>query len=96
MDVDWRVDDNGRGPKIREHIVLGAERASGPPGDRRDVDLRRPGEGVVQRRGRSAPAGRQLDDPGEAPAGDALYVDNRGSPWSLAHTSCGSCSAASG
>jgi hypothetical protein len=23
VDVDWRVDDNGRGPKIREHIVLG-------------------------------------------------------------------------
>ena len=23
VDVDWRVDNNGRGPKIREHIVLG-------------------------------------------------------------------------
>src|ERR1700748_1151293 len=23
IDVDWRVDDNGRGPKIKEHIVLG-------------------------------------------------------------------------
>ena len=23
VDVDWRVDDSGRGPKIREHVVLG-------------------------------------------------------------------------
>jgi hypothetical protein len=25
LDVDWQVDNNGRGPKIREHIVLGAD-----------------------------------------------------------------------
>ncbi|MGZ6140852.1 MAG: hypothetical protein ACXWLA_09260, partial [Myxococcaceae bacterium] len=24
VDVDWRVDNNGRGPKIREHIVMGS------------------------------------------------------------------------
>jgi hypothetical protein len=26
VDVGWRVDNNGRGPKIREHIVLGPAR----------------------------------------------------------------------
>ena len=26
VDVDWRVDDNGRGPKIKKHIELGKDR----------------------------------------------------------------------
>lgn len=28
---------------------------------------------------------KSLDDEGEAPAGKALYVDNRGSPWRTLH-----------
>jgi len=84
VDVDWRVDDNGRGPKIREHIVLG----------RSGLPLRREIEGTAWA---GAPVketflvedGRarwkSLDDSGEAAAGNALYLDNRGSPWTRLH-----------
>jgi hypothetical protein len=83
-DVDWRVDDNGRGPKIREHIVLGA---GGMP-------LLRQIEGTATYGARvqesfTVEGGRarwkSLDDAGEAAASDAIYLDNRGSPWTSIH-----------
>ena len=84
IDVDWRVDDNGRGPKIREHIVLGS---SGLP-LRREISGTATFGGPVQEtfvseQGRAH--WKSLDDAGEAPAGEAIYLDNHGSPWSLIH-----------
>jgi hypothetical protein len=84
VDVDWRVDDNGRGPKIREHIVLGP---NGLPTSRTIEGTSTFGAPVKETF--TVESGRArwmtIDDHGEAPAGDALYVDNRGSPWSLLH-----------
>jgi len=84
VDVDWRVDDNGRGPKIREHIVLGA---NGLPTSRIIEGTSTFGAPVKETF--TVEAGRahwmSIDDQGEAPAGDALYVDNRGSPWTVLH-----------
>ena len=84
VDVDWRVDDNGRGPKIREHIVLGA---NGLPISRSIEGTSTFGAPVKETF--TVEAGRarwtSIDDRGEAPAGDALYIDNRGSPWTVLH-----------
>jgi hypothetical protein len=80
VDVDWRVDDNGRGPKIREHIVFGP---SGLPTSRIIEGTSTFGAPVKE--SFTVEGGRarwtSLDDQGEAAAGEALYVDNRGSPW---------------
>ncbi|HEY3586785.1 MAG TPA: amidohydrolase family protein, partial [Myxococcaceae bacterium] len=84
VDVDWRVDDNGRGSKIREHIVLGA---NGLPISRAIDGTSTFGAPVKEtftvEGGRARWA--SIDDKGEARAGDALYVDNRGSPWTYLH-----------
>ncbi len=84
VDVDWRVDDNGRGPKIREHIVLGP---AGLPVLREISGTGESGAPVKEtftvEKGRAR--WTSLDDSGEAEAGTAIYLDNRGSPWSLAH-----------
>ncbi len=84
VDVDWRVDDNGRGPKIREHIVLGPK---GLPVSRAIEGTSTFGAPVKETFAVADGRARwtSLDDQGEAPAGDALYIDNRGSPWSLLH-----------
>ncbi len=84
IDVDWRVDNNGRGPKIREHIVMGS---AGLPVLREISGTGESGAPVKERfsveRGRAR--WTSLDDAGEAEAGAAIYLDNRGSPWSLVH-----------
>ena len=84
VDVDWRVDENGRGSKIREHIVLGA---NGLPTSRIIEGTSTFGAPVKE--SFTVEGGRarwtSIDDHGEAPAGDALYVDNRGSPWTVLH-----------
>ena len=84
VDVDWRVDDNGRGSKVREHIVLGG---NGLPTSRIIEGTSTFGAPVKEtftvESGRAR--WKTIDDQGEAPAGDALYVDNRGSPWSVLH-----------
>ena len=84
VDVDWRVDDNGRGPKIREHIVLGA---NGLPASRIIEGTSTFGAPVKETFSVEGGKARwtSTDDQGEAPAGDALYVDNRGSPWTVLH-----------
>src|SRR5215831_6510713 len=70
VDVDWRVDDNGRGSKIREHIVLGA---NGLPISRNIEGTSTFGAPVKETF--TVEAGRarwtSIDDQGEAPAGDA-------------------------
>ena len=84
IDVDWRVDNNGRGPKIREHIVMGS---AGLPVLREISGTAETGAPVKETF--SVEKGRarwtSLDDSGEAEAGAAIYLDNRGSPWSLVH-----------
>jgi hypothetical protein len=84
VEVDWRVDNNGRGPKIHEQIVLGP---NGLPTSR--VIEGTSTFGAPVKESFTVEGGRarwtSLDDQGEAPAGDALYVDNRGSPWSVLH-----------
>jgi Amidohydrolase family len=84
IDVDWRVDDNGRGPKIKEHIVLGK---NGLPTSRTMEGTSTFGAPVKE--SFTVEAGRarwtSIDDQGEAPASDALYIDNRGSPWTSLH-----------
>lgn len=84
IDVDWRVDNNGRGPKIREHVVLGSSglatlrEISGSAESGAPVQERFEVQGGTAR-------WKSLDDSGEAPASGAIYLDNRGSPWSLIH-----------
>ena len=84
VDVDWRVDVNGRGPKVREHLVLDA---SGLPTSREISGTNTFGAPVQE--SFRVEAGRArwqtLDDSGEAPDARAIYVDNRGSPWSQIH-----------
>ena len=81
VDSDWRVDDNGRGAKLKEHIEV----------DRNGLPVLWKIEGHS---GVGAPVkesfivdGRKgkwtsLDDSGEAEMKDSLYVPNNGTPWS--------------
>ncbi len=84
VDVDWRVDQNGRGPKIREHLVLDP---AGLPSSREISGTNVFGAPVQESFRVEAGKARwkTLDDSGEATASNALYLDNRGSPWSLIH-----------
>lgn len=83
VDTVWHVDNNGRGPKLKEHIEL--DRAGHPtrwhisgtgwvgaPVDERFE--------VADGRARW----KSLDDAGEAEAG-GLYLANNGTPWSFLH-----------
>jgi Amidohydrolase family len=84
VDVDYHVDNNGRGPKHEEHLVLGAD---GMPrlwtiegvslfGARVDERFEQ-GDGMLRWRSQA--------DSGELPApAPSLYIANDDSPWSLA------------
>ncbi|MDO9607900.1 MAG: amidohydrolase family protein [Brevundimonas sp.] len=84
VDIDYHVDNNGRGPKHKEHVVLGL---GGVPklwtiegvslfGARVDERFEQ-GDGVLRWRSQA--------DSGERPAATpSLYVANDDSPWSLA------------
>src|SRR5207245_2079101 len=84
VDIDWRIDDNGRGPKMKERIRLG------PTGVPAGWEVEGVGWiGAPVKESFSFESGtahwKTLDDEGEA--GDekaALYLPNNGSPWSLA------------
>lgn len=81
VDIDWRIDDNGRGPKIRERNIL----------DTRGVPIERQIEGKawvgapVKERFKFANGVaryRSLNDSGQMRAREApVYLDNEGSPW---------------
>ena len=80
VDNDYRVDDNGRGSKLREHVELG------PDGLPRRWDIQGAGwfgapvkETFLVENERAI--WTSLDDKGEADAKGALYLANNGTPW---------------
>lgn len=82
VEIDWRVDQNGRGPKLKETVELG------PDGLPVRWDIAGVGwvgapvkESFSVRDGRAR--WRSLDDTGESPAAGALYLPNNASPWGL-------------
>lgn len=82
VDVDWRVDDNGRGSKQQEHVELSA---AGLPVRWRITGkgwFGAPVEETFAVQGAKA-TWRSLDGGGEGPANDALYLAKDGTPWSL-------------
>jgi hypothetical protein len=82
VDCDFRVDDNGRGPKTREHVELGAD---GRP-LRWDIEGKG-GVGAPVKESFAVDAGKarwtSLNDRGEADARGAVYLPIDGSPWEL-------------
>jgi imidazolonepropionase-like amidohydrolase len=83
VDVDWRIDDNGRGPKIRERVKLDER---GVPIDWRiegKAWIGAPVEESFTYRGGVARY-QSLNDSGSMRAAQApFYLANDGSPWSL-------------
>jgi imidazolonepropionase-like amidohydrolase len=78
--VDWKVDDNGRGPKITEKITLDARGFVVG----REITGKAGYGAAVQERFAWADGKatwKSLDDRGEAVTGRPLYLDNNGSPW---------------
>ncbi|WP_428156223.1 amidohydrolase family protein [Brevundimonas sp.] len=84
VDVDYHVDNNGRGPKHKEHLVLGAD---GMPRLWTIEGVSLFGARVDERfeQGGGTLRWRSQADGGERPApAPALYIANDDSPWSLA------------
>src|SRR5438105_3596838 len=82
-EIDFRIDDNGRGPKIKEKLKFDDKGQL----VRREIEGK--GEtGAPIKETFSIENGKArwetLDDRGEADAKDALYLDHGGSPWTLA------------
>jgi hypothetical protein len=82
VDTVYRVDENGRGPKLTEHVELG------PDGLPRRWDIQGSGwfgaqvkESFIVENGRAK--WTSLDDRGEADARGAVYIANNGTPWAL-------------
>jgi imidazolonepropionase-like amidohydrolase len=82
VDSDWRVDDNGRGPKLKEHIEVDK---SGLPVLWQIEGHSEVGAPVQESFRVDGSKGKwtSLDDSGEAELEDSLYVPNNGTPWSL-------------
>src|SRR2546428_909768 len=84
VEIEWRIDDNGRGPKMKERIRLG------PTGVPVGWEVEGVGWiGAPVKESFSFEKGtahwKTLDDEGEARDESApLYLPNNGSPWSLA------------
>src|SRR6266849_6985226 len=80
VDNDYRVEDNGRGSKLREHVDLGPDELP------RRWEIQGTSwfgapvkETFLVERGRAT--WTSLDDTGEADAKGALYIANNGTPW---------------
>jgi hypothetical protein len=83
IDIDWRIDDNGRGPKLKERIELGP---TGLP-VRWEIEGTG-GVGAPVKESFAVQDGvarwKTLDDEGESRAEKSpLYVPNNASPWAL-------------
>jgi len=84
IDIDWRIDDNGRGPKMKERIRLGL---TGVPAGWEVEGVGWIGAPVKESFSFESGTAhwKTLDDEGEARDEKApLYLPNNGSPWSLA------------
>jgi hypothetical protein len=82
VDTVYRVDDNGRGSKLTEHVELGSD---GLP---RRWDIQGSGwfgapvkESFIVENSRAK--WTSLDDHGESDAKGAVYIANNGTPWAL-------------
>jgi hypothetical protein len=83
VEIDWKVDDNGRGPKIREKIELGADGLPVRWEVAGSAWVGAPVKESFEVRGGKA-RWRTLDDAGAAQvAGSPLYVVKDGSPWAM-------------
>jgi hypothetical protein len=83
VDVDLRIDSNGRGEKQREHVELGAD---GVPLRWTVEGVRNAGAPVKESFERTAELARwsTLDDHGQASQpGPTLYLPNDGSTWAM-------------
>jgi hypothetical protein len=80
--TDYRVDDNGRGSKLREHIDLGSD---GAP--RRWEIEGQSWFGAPVKESFAIENGlakwTSLDDSGDADAKGGLYIANNGTPWAI-------------
>ncbi len=82
VDNDYRVDDNGRGSKLREHVDLG------PDGLPRRWEIQGTSWfGAPVKETFTVENGRakwtSLDDSGDADAKNALYIANNATPWAV-------------
>lgn len=80
ISIDYRVDDNGRGPKLRETLVMGS---AGLPDDWQIEGVSSMGAPVketLHRSGREV-AWRSLSDSGRTQPGPRIYVATHSSPW---------------
>jgi hypothetical protein len=81
-DTDFRVDDNGRGAKLKEHIVVN------PQGIPQLWEVAGTSDGGAPVKEKFTVEGNRakwasLDDAGEAEASQGFYVANNRSPWAL-------------
>lgn len=80
ISIDYRVDDNGRGPKLRETLVMDA---SGLPAEWKIEGASSMGAPVresLHHAGREV-SWRSLSDSGRAHSGSGIYVATHSSPW---------------
>lgn len=82
VDVDWKVDTNGRGPKLRERVELGADGLPVRWEIRGTAWIGAPVDEAFSAKGGRA-RWRSLDDAGAAPSAGRIYVANNSSPWAL-------------
>jgi len=81
VDVEYVIDDNGRGPKIREQLVLGADGLPTRWQITGKAWFGSPVEETFEIRGGTA-RWKSTNDAGQAPAGPGtLYLANDASPW---------------
>src|SRR5438093_746418 len=80
VDNDYRVDDNGRGSKLREHLDLGPD---GLPRRWEITGTSWFGAPVkeIYRVENGRATWTSLDDRGDADAKNAVYIANNGTPW---------------
>ena len=83
VSVDWRVDDNGRGPKLKEEIDLGSDGVPRRWTLEGTSDAGAPVKEAFELRGTRA-TWTSLDDSGGLEVtGAPLYLPNNSSPWNL-------------
>jgi len=83
VDVDWRVDDNGRGAKLREKVELGPDGVPRRWTIEGTSEAGAPVRETFELRGTRA-TWTSLDDSGDMEVkGAPLYLPNNSSPWNL-------------